>query len=213
MFDELKKLFSRAWDDFHAELSRREPEDRVAELLTAMRREMVEARATLPALDESLARIRQELERERGALRDCRRRHELAERIGDAETVRVAEEFAARHARRVEVLEERLRAEEAERELRREEVERMSREYRKAEANRFAMVARIRAAGAEGRMRGAGGAFDELDRISEDLGRGAAYAEALDELSDLDSPPPPPRPSADDMEERLRELKRRMGRP
>jgi chromosome segregation ATPase len=179
MLNDLKNLFSRTWSAFHAELNRREPEDQVAELLTAMRREMVEARASLPVLDEAVARARAERERERGELEACRRRRDLAERIGDAETARVAEEFAARHARRVEVLEEKLRAAQAERRLRKEEIERMSSEYRKAEANRFALVARLRA----------------QQRVSPE---------------ELASPGPAAAPH--DVEERLRELKRRMGR-
>lgn len=217
MFDDLKKLFSRAWGEFHAELNRREPEDQVAELLTAMRREMVEARATLPELDAVLARARGELERERRELADCRRRGELAERIGDAETARVAGEFAERHARRVEVLEEKVRAAQAERDLHAEEIQRMSREYKKAEANRFAMVARLRTARAQGRMglgaEGSSDPFGDFDRVSDEAARRADYLDALDELADLDSPGP--RPGADsaaDVEERLRELKRRMGR-
>lgn len=211
MFGDLKNLFSRSWKSFQDELSRREPEDRVAELLTAMRREMVEARATLPVLEQEVERVRQELARERGALADCRRRRGLAERIGDADTVRVAEEFAERHARRVEVLEERLRAAQAERELRAEEIERMSREYKKADANRFALLARLRAVQAQGRM-GAGSAelFDELSRMEEGVEHRAAYAEALEEVEGPAAGPSGP--SAPDVEERLRELKRRMGR-
>lgn len=215
MFDELKKLFSRTWDTFQAEASRREPEDEVAELLSAMRREMVEARATVPVLEEAVAAARSGLERERRALADVERRRGLAERIGDAETVRVADEFAARHRDRVAVLEGKVRAAEAERDLRRREVVEMTRQYKDAEANRFAMVARLRTARAQGRMGAALGddsaPFADLGRAEEEVDRRARYAEALGELDDLDAPPPPPRPSPSDVEDRLRELKRRMG--
>lgn len=214
MFDDLKKMFSRAWDAFQAEAGRREPEDEVAELLSAMRREMVEARATVPLLEEAVVAAGSALERERRALADTERRRGLAERIGDAETVRVADEFAAKHRARIAVLEEKLRAAEAERDLRKREVVEMSRQYKEADANRFGMVARLRTARAQGRMGAAlgadGGPLDDLGRAEEELGRRARYAEALDELADLDSPPPP-RPSAPDVEDRLRELKRRMG--
>ncbi|HEV2150187.1 MAG TPA: hypothetical protein VGR37_22505, partial [Longimicrobiaceae bacterium] len=71
MFDDLKNLFSRTWSSFQTELGRSEPEDQVAELLSAMRREMVEARATVPLLDEAAAAARAGLERERRALADC----------------------------------------------------------------------------------------------------------------------------------------------
>ncbi|HEX2091871.1 MAG TPA: hypothetical protein VHG28_05680 [Longimicrobiaceae bacterium] len=218
MFDDLKTLFSRAWTSFHEEMSRREPEDQVAELLGAMRREMVEARATLPVLEELVQRTRADLERERRALADAERRRGLAERIGDAETVRVAEEFIERHRQRIGVLEEKVRAAEAERDLQAREIQEMSRKYKEAEANRFAMVARLRTARAQGRMGAAlgdtGTPFDDLDRVSEGIDQRVREAEALDELADLDSPSssgPDPVSRADLVEDRLRELKRRMG--
>ena len=206
MLDDLKNLFSRTWTSFQAELGRSEPEDQVAELLSAMRREMVEARATVPVLEEAAASARAALERERRALADCERRSGLAERIGDAETVRVAGEFAAKHRDRIAVLEEKVRAAEAERDLRRREVAEMSRRYKDAEANRFAMVAQLRTGRAQERMgtgAGPGSPLDDLDRAAEEIGRRAAHAEAMEELSDLNAPPPP-RPSPEDVEERLR---------
>ncbi len=215
MLDDLKNLFSKTWDAFQAEAGRSEPEDQVAELLSAMRREMVEARATVPLLEEAVASARSALERERRALVDVERRRGLAERIDDAETVRVADEFAARHRARIAVLEDKVRAAEAERDLRKREVAEMSRQYKDADANRFALLARLRTTRAQGRMGAALGddapPFADLGRMGDTLGDRARYADALDELEDLDSPPPPPRPTAADMEERLRELKRRMG--
>ncbi|HEX7240545.1 MAG TPA: PspA/IM30 family protein [Longimicrobiaceae bacterium] len=216
MFEDLKSLFSRAYASFHDELSRREPEDQVAELLGAMRREMVEARANLPVLEEGVARARAELERERRALADVERRGGMAERIGDAETARVAAEFTARHRERIAVLEDKVRTAEAERDLHAREISEMSRKYKEADANRFAMVARLRTARAKGNMGaalgGAGGPQDDLDRVAEGIEDRARHAEAMEELSGLDDPAPPPRSPADDVEERLRELKRRMGR-
>src|SRR5215212_8138980 len=55
MLDDLRKLFSQAWDSFIAEVGRREPADQVASLLGAMRREMVEVRAQLPLLEQNHA--------------------------------------------------------------------------------------------------------------------------------------------------------------
>jgi len=217
MFEDLKNLFSKTWSTFQEEVGRRDPEDQVAELLGAMRREMVEARAALPLLDEAATRAHGELERERRALTDVQRRRGLAERIGDAETVRVADEFAERHTRRIAVLEEKVRAAQAERDLHADEIQRMSRQYKEADANRFALLAQLRTQRAKGTMGSAlGGSSapdDDFGRMSERLEQDAHYAEALDELSDLDAPPPPgpTRPSADDIEARLEELKRRMG--
>ena len=212
MLNDFKKLFARTWDAFVAEASRREPEDQVAELLSAMRREMVDARATLPLLLEHAIVAERELARERTALDDAVRRGGLAEKIGDAETVRVATEFAERHRRRIAVLEEKVRAARAEHELRSVEVQDMMRRYKEADLNRFALLSEMRRAQAGQRIREAAGTTDDdfaraAGRIESDV----AYNEALEELSNLDSAPPPPTASADDVEERLREMKRRMG--
>jgi phage shock protein A len=221
MLDDLKRLFSRTWDSFITELGRREPEDRVADLLSAMRRELVDARAQVPLLEEAHRAAQAELARERRALEDVERRGAMAERIGDAETVRIAGEFAEKHRRRVGVLEEKVRAARAEHALRAEEVDDMMRRYKEADANRFGLIGELRREGINARIDGAmgsadaspragAGSFDDFERAAGRIDDQAAYADALRELEMDDSPPPPPRP--DDVEERLRELKRRMGR-
>ena len=211
MLTDLKKLFARTWDAFVAEAGRREPEDQVAEILSAMRREMVDARATLPLLQENVDAAERELARERTALDDAVRRGGLAQNIGDAETVRVAAEFADRHRRRIAVLEEKVRAARAEHELRGLEVQDMMRRYKEADLNRFALLNEMRRARSGQRLREAAGTTDdEFARASDRIESEAAYSDALDELSGMDPAPPPPS-SADDVEERLREMKRRLG--
>jgi hypothetical protein len=219
MINDLKRLFSRTWDTFLTELSRREPEDEVVGLLGAMRREMVDARAGLPVYEEAVRAAEAELVRERRALDDAVRRGGLAEKINDAETVRIAGEFADRHRKRVAVLEDKVRAAKAEHELRAVEVQDMMRRYKEADANRFVLLNEVRRAQSQQRMGGIAGAqaFDDFDRASEKLESEIAYGEALDELNAMDDPtPPPPPPSQtsihDDVEARLQELKRRMGR-
>lgn len=175
MLDDLKTLFARSWATFLEEASRREPEDEVAGLLASMRREMVQARADVPLYEKNVEAAAAEVERERRSLDDAVRRGGMAARIGDAETVRVAEEFANRHRMRVAVLEEKLRAARAELELRRSESTEMMKRYKEAEANRFILVSELRRRGVHSR----------LDSAS--------------------SAPPP------DVEDRLAELKRRMG--
>jgi hypothetical protein len=212
MLDDLKKLFSKTWSAFLEEAGRREPEDQVAGLLSAMRREMVQARADLPLYEKNAAGAQADLERERRALDDAVRRGGMAERIGDAETVRVAREFAERHRMRVAVLEEKARAAAAELELRRAESDEMMRRYKEADANRFILVSELRRRGAHARLdaasgRAPGDPLDELSRMEERVASDTAYADALHDLSD--APPPPPRPSVDDQ---LAELKRRMGK-
>jgi phage shock protein A len=214
MLDDLKKLFTRTWDSFLTELSKRDPEDQVAELLSAMRREMVDARAQLPLLEENHRASVAQLERERKALEDTRRRGALAAKIGDEETVRVAKEFEEKHARRVAVLEEKVRAAKAEWELRRDESAEMMRRYKEAEANRFALLGELRRQGAKSRINAAMGGsapgLDDFARAEERIEHDSAYADAMDSL-DPDAPPPRTPPSEDDIEERLREIKRRMG--
>lgn len=215
--NDLKRLFSRTWDTFVTELGRREPEDDVAGVLGAMRREMVDARATLPTYGEAVRAAEVELERERRALDDAVRRGGLAEKINDAETVRIAAEYAERHRRRVAVLEEKVRAARAEHELRAQEVDEMMRRYKEADANRFGLLNEMRRARSQQRLDGmtSGQTFDDYDRVTEKLESEIAYGDALEELSGIDTTPPPPPPSAhsvhDDVEARLQEMKRRMG--
>ena len=211
MFEELNRIFRKSMGAFRSELSRREPEDQVAELLSAMRREWVAARADLPLLAERLERARRELAQERELLAQTERRGKLADGK-DAETVRVAAEFALRHRERIGVLEQKVTAAEAEVELRGREVEEMKRRYTEADSNRFALLAEIKQRQSRARMHiGAedtAASMDDFGRMEEKISDSQAYLDALDDLSDS----PPPRPQPPDVDEKLRELKRKLGR-
>jgi phage shock protein A len=213
MLDDLKKMFTEAWASFMSEVRLHEPEDQIAGLLGAMRREMVSVRAEIPALEENHRAAVAELERERRRLDDTLRRGAMAERIGDAETVRVAKEFEEKHRRRIAVLEEKVRATRAEWELRQHESQEMMAKYKEAETNRFALLAELRRQGARGTINAAMGGGsrvgDDFDRAAEKIEDQAAYADALDDLAGADIPRRPP--PADDVDARLEELKRRMG--
>ena len=210
MLDDLRKLFSQAWDSFITEVGRREPEDQVSSLLGAMRREMVEVRAQLPLLEQNHAAVVAELERERARLDVTVRRRGQAECIHDAETVRVATEFEEKQRRRVAVLEDKVRAAKAEWELRRDEAQEMMTRYKEADANRFALLSELRRQGARTRIDSAMGGtpLDDFARAEEKIEHDTAYADALEEMG---GPPPPRRPPAADVDDRLAELKRRMG--
>lgn len=215
MLDDLKKLFTRTWDAFLSETGRRDPEDQVAGLLSAMRREMVDTRAELPLLEKNHQAAVSHLERERKSLETTVRRGAMAEKIGDAETVRVAKEFEEKHRRRIAVLEEKARAAKAELELRSDEAKEMMTRYKEAEANRFALLGELRRQGARSRINSAMGGSpesDDFDRAEERIERDAGYADALDDLdADLGGGAPRTPPRADDVDARLAELKRRMG--
>jgi len=215
MLNEFRRIFRRSVEAFRSELNAMEPEDQVAELLMAMRRELVAARAALPEYEAELSRSRSELARERDALAQCERRGALAARIDDHETVRIAEEFATRHRTRIGVLEQKVAASGAELVLRRDEADEMRRRYQEADVNRFALLAQLRRSAAKEGMRAAGdpgaGPSADFSRMEERVERGAHYADALEELDEPDAAASGPTREAA-VEERLRELKRRMGR-
>ena len=121
-------MFRQSVESFRTELHRREPEDHVAEVLTAMRREMVAVRALVSSLERDLVSAVAELDRERDALASCERRGDMARAIGDEETVRIAAEFAERHRNKVRILDQKRLALVEELELRRREVRGYDRE-------------------------------------------------------------------------------------
>ena len=214
MFEDISRIFRKSMGAFRTELNRREPEDQVAELLMAMRREWVAARANLPLFADHVERARRDLANERELLAQTERRGKLAEGIGDAETVRVATEFAARHRERVAVLEQKVAAAEAEKELRGREVEEMKRRYTEADANRFALLAELRRRQGHARMSAGAeetaSSFDDFGRMEEKISDSQAYLDALDDLEDR--PPPSSAPQPSDVDEKLRELKRKLGK-
>lgn len=214
MFEDLQKLFRESLAAFRAELGKREPVDEVAELLSSMRRELVAAKASLPELDAASERVRLELARDRAELEQCERRGVLAEKIGDMETVTVAREWALRLRERVTVLEQKHAASIAERELRGREVVEMQTRYQSAESNRFRMVdelVRDRSRQRRARLgQEASGSFDDFSRMEEKINGAATVDEILRELDEPGSPAQRGGPALD-VEERLRELKRRMG--
>lgn len=213
MLEDMQRLFRRTWESFREELGRREPEDEIAGLLTSMRQELVDTRAAIKELDVSIERAARLLEAEKVELDRCERRAAMAQRIDDEETARVALEFADKHRQRAAVQEQKLQALRAEHRLRSGEAEEMKLRYLEADRNRFALLAQLRRTRARSGMESSGGdddPFAVFSRIEETMEGDSAYADALGDIAD---PPerPPPGPSATELEERLRELKRRMG--
>src|SRR5688572_20286282 len=214
MLNEIRRIFRKSIEAFRAEANLHAPEDQIAELLGAMRRELVAAKAAIPEFEEDAARFRAELAREREGLAQCERRGAMAEKIGDADTVRVAGQFAARHREKIAVLEQRVAAADAQLALHRREADEMLQRYKEADANRFALLAQLRASGAKQRMSGVSpdgsDPMDDFSRMEERIQSDVFQVDAMEEL-DESPPPPPSRPSASELDERLKELKRKMG--
>ena len=124
MFDGLKARLDRL-------LRERGPGDG-REQAAALREALLEARLGLTTMREALARTEQELEAERKHLVDAERRGKLASEVPDAETVALAERYAARHRDRVLVLERKIVVQREELVLAEREVEEMGAEVRAA---------------------------------------------------------------------------------
>ena len=97
-----------------------------------LRAAAVEGKAALSKLQDLLDASEAHLAGERTQLADAERRGAMAERIGDAETLQVAQEFAAKHRERVRVLERKVEAQRAEIQLLERDVEQVVRELKQA---------------------------------------------------------------------------------
>lgn len=107
MFEDWKQAWRQAVENFQREVAEGSPAD-AAPRVKAMEREVASANGALLRLDEEIRRTRREVEAEAEAERVCRRRERLARDVADDETVRVAADFAARHAQRAAVLNRKL---------------------------------------------------------------------------------------------------------
>lgn len=216
MFDSLRQAFREAVDNFRTELNRDDVPESADRLLRAMGEEVVRARAHLARLEKEVAGVRDEAKREEAEARTCLRREEMALRIGDDETVKVAREYAARHLRRKDLLDQKAAVLERELEDRRREADEMMARLKEARVERESLTASAGRTGARRSLHEADELFHAMDRMAEridDLEGRAAAAREIDDLG-LDggaagTAPPPPAP--DDVDARLAELKRRMG--
>lgn len=215
MFENLRAAFRDAVKNFKDELDRDQVPEAVDRLLLGMKAEVTDAKARLHDLEEAIRRARAEAAREAREVETCRRRESMARSIGDEETARIAAEYGAKHERRREVLEEKAQALEKELELRRSEIEEMLEKIRQAQKERDALSATAGRTQARESIRGSQDLFDELDRMAEEMVGGEHRDE--DELArdidlELGSGPERPRGPGTDLEARLAELKRRMGK-
>lgn len=115
MFEDWKQAWREAVANFQHELH--SEEDGTYAQHNALRRELATARGALSRLDTEISNARRAAAAERDSEHVCRRRETMANGIGDQETVRVAAEYAVRHAERAAVLERKVEVLEAERAL------------------------------------------------------------------------------------------------
>lgn len=178
------------------------PEERRA-LLSSMKQTLALARVGADDLRAAVEKTRARLAAEQRELDTVARRRKLAEGIGDAETVRVAERFERQHAERVEVLVRKLEAQESELALTESEIGEMT------EALKLAAKGAHPGAGAGIGTSPAGRtleeqALEDLDRELDANSDATAY-NAMRRSQDREA-------REAEAARRLEELKRRMGK-
>lgn len=184
--------FRRSFDELLSRATR--PEERRV-VAARMKDTLVQARVGLGELREALEKARQRLTAEEQELVTVRRRKQLAEGINDAETVAIAAKYEEMHTQRVEVVRQKVAAQEAELALAERDVASMSAELK----------AVLSGAGLPGDGSSAGIDAGSDDQISPESG---ALRDEIDSLGRA-------RAREDreaDAARRLDELKRRMGK-
>lgn len=222
MFDNLRNAFREAIDNFQKELNREQVPENVDKLLRGMIDEVADAKVRLKELEDQLERARKEAEVERAQAKTAIRRGEMAEKIGDEETVAVARSFAEKHARRQILLEQKATALQEEMEFRAGEIEEMMKSLKEARSRRESLAATAGRTGARETLGEADDLFAQLDRMAEKIADDERQGEAARSMGDLDDleaddfdlhvDPDARREPEVDVDARLEELKRRMGR-
>lgn len=172
------------------------PEERRAGL-ARMKQTLVTARMGLDDLRGGVTVTRRRVEEEQRTLDTMRRRKGLAAGINDAETLALAEKYEAHHAERVAVLTRKLEAQEAELAIAERDVAEMAAELKSAMLGTSPGPSSLRDE-----------AEAEVDAAVGDEGDAASVASEIDAMgrarvrSEREA----------DAEQRLAELKRRMGK-
>lgn len=115
MFEDLKTAWRQAVENFWRELQG--DAATAAGQAPGMRREIEHARSDLTRLEKQIEGAVQRAESERGEAATARRRQDMARRIGDEETARIAGEYAVKHEEYAGVLERKVDVLRAERDL------------------------------------------------------------------------------------------------
>ena len=202
MFENLRNAFREAVDNFNKELNRDNVPDVVDGLLRQMHHEVTDAKAQLYTLEEQIKKAIQLSEMEEKEADTCRRREQMARRIGDEETATVAAEYAEKHSKRREIQARKALALREELELKRGEVEDMMAKLKEAKAKRESLSATSGRAEARNSIGAADDLFSELDRMAEKIEgtdhQREAEEELLEEFGRLDPSRPPRGPSPEE---------------
>jgi phage shock protein A len=171
MLKKLKDAIDSALSALEAKAGEAPAED-IAKLLDGMRKELIENKASIPVLEQTVQKLRRSHERELAQADDCHRRAMQAQSIGDEETVEVALRFEAKHRVAVDVWVQKIEAAEAELAMQRQTVVDMTEELKTAISRRDVLAIQARRAGTTGRMRGGErSAADEFDRLVNEIER------------------------------------------
>jgi phage shock protein A len=217
MFEDLRNAFREAVQNFKDELDRDSVPETVDRLLKGMIDEVTQARARLKGIEADLAETRTRVAGETEHVATNRRRARMAREIGDEETARIAEEYTERHEKRLVVFTKKAEALEQEVTLLTAEVEEMTSKVKEARDRRASLSAESGRTRARDGLSGADDLFDAFDRMEERIAGDEADADAAEgfasEFDDLSVDPyaAPRRPEVD-VDARLEELKRRMGK-
>ncbi|MEP7000366.1 MAG: hypothetical protein ABI969_07790 [bacterium] len=163
------------------------PEERRA-VLIRMKQTLVQARMGLDDLRGGVAITRQRLEVETRELETMRRRKTAAATINDAETIALADKYATAHAERAEVLRRKLEAQEAELGIAERDVAEMTTELKQAVMGAGGSTSSIgddARAEADAVLDGGAGVAEEIDALSRAGRRSAREADAEDKLAEL----------------------------
>jgi hypothetical protein len=166
------------------------PADR-REIAAQMRETLVQAKMGLSEMRESLEKGRKRLMHEEQELETVRRRGQMAQGIGDAETVAIANKYEATHAQRVELLRRKIAVLEDEVRIAEADVESMSRDLRAAVSGTGEFAPNVPGSVAPDLDTPEAPLANEIDALGRARARAERHADA---------------------EAKLEELKRRMGK-
>lgn len=217
MFDDLRQAFREAVQNFRDEINRDQVPGTVDSILRAMVDETTDAQSRLKGVTADLEAARHRVRTEEEQVATMTRRQEMATRIGDEETARLAEEYLGRHRERLQVFTKKVAALEEEERLLSAEVKEMLARVREARARRDSLTAEAGRSDARGSLNESGDLFDAFKRMEARIEGDEFEADAAADMSreysdfqiDLDAPPPT---SEVDFDAALAELKRRMGK-